>query len=94
MTIFLVKYSTGSWDDFSVHTHSAWDSEQIATGITEKINAQISAWSLEKEPQDEEGETHIDEWLNWHRLSNCNKAWVEPILVNHIVPDREIEFKI
>lgn len=94
MTIYLVRYSTGSWDDYSLHIHSAWDSEDIAKSICEKINTEIENWKSESEPKDDESEEGAMAWLNWHKKGNFNKAWVEPILVNNILPDQETEFNL
>lgn len=92
MTVYLVKYSSGSWEDAANHDHSLWDNKEIAQGVADKINGLIKNNGLE--PEYEDTDQHIEEWSQWYKIGKLNNAWVVPILINNILPNQCFELKI
>ena len=88
--MFLVKYSSGNYDDYCVYTIFVTDNEKIAKKYTLKFNKILRKWKkyysqLEEEKfkgfrwiKDEHQEQHF---ARWNSLRNVNECFYEKIPV-------------
>lgn len=89
--MYIVKYSTGSYDDYGVTDIFITDKKSIATKYVTKFNSILKKWNnyykqFEETPyegscgwiKDEFSEQYF--W-RWHRLKETNKCWWEEIEV-------------
>jgi radical SAM superfamily enzyme YgiQ (UPF0313 family) len=83
--IYIVKYSSGSHDDFFVKEIFVTFNEELAKKYVDKFNFLFGKWkSYFYEFEDHEEEWLKDEYINtmferWYKIRNINKCWFESI---------------
>ena len=83
--IFLVMYSTGSWDDYTEINLFATYSEDYAKAYIEKFNTILNKWKQHwKKFDDDDQLWRQDGFKNFdrfHQITDMNTAWYYPIQI-------------
>ena len=82
MIMFIVKYSTGSYDDYMRHNIFVTESEEVAKAYVEKHNALLTKWQKyweQFENEDHWMEDQTKDWNRWYEIHNRNVAYYDKI---------------
>jgi hypothetical protein len=79
---WIVKYSTGSWDDFMHCNLFVTENEELAKAYVEKHNKMLAKWQKyweQFENEDQWMEDQTKDWNRWNKIVNRNVAYYDKI---------------
>jgi hypothetical protein len=80
--MMVVKYSSGSWDDYFVHDVFTTTNEEKAKAYVEKFNRIIEKWHIYWDTianDDDFGDDDTFNYDRYHQITDINRAWYDKI---------------
>ena len=81
--MLVVKYSSGSWDDYFVHDVFATTDEEKAKVYVEKFNRIIEKWHIYWSTIVNKDDDWLDDdtynYNRYHQIIDINRAWYDKI---------------
>ena len=82
MIMWIVKFTTGSYDDFARHNIFVTENEELAKAYVKKHNETLIKWQKyweQFENADHWMEDETKDWNRWYEIVNRNEAYYDKI---------------
>jgi hypothetical protein len=82
LIMWVVKYTTGTYDDFMRHNIFVTENEELAKAYVEKHNKVLTKWQKyweQFENEDDWMEDPTKDWNRWYQIVNRNEAYYDKI---------------
>ncbi len=82
LIMWVVKYTTGTYDDFMRHNIFVTKNEELAKAYVEKHNKVLTKWQKyweQFENEDDWMEDPTKDWNRWYQIVNRNEAYYDKI---------------